>query len=212
MEIVLRFVDKDGHVQKRFFDLIHVVDASSLTLKKEISSVLSRHCLDIQNICGQGHDGASNMCGEWNGLQALFLKDCPYIQCLAHCLQLALVAAAREVSHVHQLFSSLSLFVNVVAASTKWHDQLQAPHATIIANLIASDDIETGSGLNQIGTLQRTIDTQWGSHLNSVQSLLMLLVKFFKMLVKMVIIPSMVMLTVLMIFSHLLSLFFCYIL
>jgi len=71
-------MDKDGHVQERFFDLIHVVDTSSLTLKKQISSVLSRHCLDIQNLHGQGYNGASNMRGEWNGLQALFLKDCPY--------------------------------------------------------------------------------------------------------------------------------------
>jgi len=45
-------MDKDGHVQERFFDLIHVADTSSLTLKKEISIVLSCHCLDIQNLCG----------------------------------------------------------------------------------------------------------------------------------------------------------------
>jgi len=49
---------------------------------------------------------------------------------------------------------------------------LQVAHATIIANLIASDDIETSNGLNQIGTLQRTTDTRWGSHLNFVRSLL----------------------------------------
>ncbi|XP_057760849.1 uncharacterized protein LOC130981262 [Arachis stenosperma] len=100
MSVVLRFVDKHGCVQERFFDLIHVSDTYSLTLKTEISSVLSRHNLDIQNLRGQGYDGASNMRGEWNGLQALFLKDCPfayYIHCLAHRLQLALVSAAKEV-------------------------------------------------------------------------------------------------------------------
>ena len=42
--------------------------------------------------------------------------------------------------------------MNVVIASPKQHDQLPAAHATIIANLIASDDIAMGSGLNQIGT------------------------------------------------------------
>jgi len=142
-----------------------------LTLKKEISSVLSRHYLDIQNLCDQGYDGASNMHGEWNGLQALFFKDCPYayyIHCLAHHLQLALVAIAREVSRVHQFFSNLSLIVNVVTSSPKRHYHLQVAHSTIIENLIASDDIEIGSGLNQIGTLQRVTDTQWGSHLNYV--------------------------------------------
>jgi len=42
------------------------------------------------------------MCGAWNRLQALFLKDCPYayyVYWFAHRLQLALVAAAgNEVS------------------------------------------------------------------------------------------------------------------
>jgi hypothetical protein len=36
---------------------------------------------------GQGYDGASNMRGEWNGLQALFINDCPYayyLHYLAH--------------------------------------------------------------------------------------------------------------------------------
>ena len=39
------------------------------------------------------------MRGEWNGLQALFLNDCPYAygHCLAHCLQLTLVLDFNEV-------------------------------------------------------------------------------------------------------------------
>ena len=44
------------------------------------------------------------MRGEWNGLQALFLKVNPcayYIHCMAHRLQLALVTTAKEVAHVH---------------------------------------------------------------------------------------------------------------
>ncbi|XP_025628279.1 uncharacterized protein [Arachis hypogaea] len=175
MSVVLRFVDKHGCVQERFFDLIHVSDTCSLTLKTEISSVLSRHNLDVQNLRGQGYDGASNMRGEWNGLQALFLKDCPfayYIHCLAHQLQLALVSAAKEVCYVHQFFSKLTLIVNVVTVSPKRHDQLRVAQANNVANLIANDQIVTGSGLNQIGTLQRAEDTRWGSHLNSVCSLL----------------------------------------
>jgi len=39
------------------------------------------------NIRGQGYDGANNMRGECNGLQALFINDCPYayyVHCLAH--------------------------------------------------------------------------------------------------------------------------------
>jgi hypothetical protein len=78
MTIVLRFVDKDGFIQERFFDLVHIKDTSALTLNNGISEILSRYGLNIQNICGQGYDSASNMHSEWKGLQALFLNDCPF--------------------------------------------------------------------------------------------------------------------------------------
>ncbi|XP_028107978.1 uncharacterized protein LOC114306840 [Camellia sinensis] len=61
-----------------FFDIVHVSDTTSATLKEEICIVLSRHNLSVQNIRGQGYDGASNMRGEWTGLQALFLHDCHF--------------------------------------------------------------------------------------------------------------------------------------
>ena len=63
MAIVVRFVDRKGNIKERFLDLIHVKDTTSLTLKDEILSSLSYHNLDVQNIRGQGYDGASNMCG-----------------------------------------------------------------------------------------------------------------------------------------------------
>ena len=50
MTVVYRYVDAEGFVKERFFGLIHVVDTADLTLKKLIYSLLSQHCLDIQNI------------------------------------------------------------------------------------------------------------------------------------------------------------------
>ena len=82
------------------FDIVEVVDTKVLTLKSEICIILARHDLQIQDMQGQGYDGASNMHGAWNGLQALFLKDCPcayYVHCFAHQLQLALVAVSKYV-------------------------------------------------------------------------------------------------------------------
>ncbi|XP_020970069.1 uncharacterized protein LOC107620028 [Arachis ipaensis] len=108
MAIVLRFVTLDGFVKERFFDVVHVTDTCATTLKKELISVLSHYNLQVENIRGQGYDGASNIRDEWNGLQALFLKDSPqayYVHCFAHRLQLALVAASRE-----RLWKSLMFF------------------------------------------------------------------------------------------------------
>ena len=75
-----------------------------MILKKEICVVRSHYNLYIENIQGQWYDGASNMRGERNGLQALFFKECPYayyVHCMAHRLQLALVIVSREVKVVN---------------------------------------------------------------------------------------------------------------
>jgi hypothetical protein len=151
MVVILRFVDVDGFVQERFFDIIHVTDTSAMTLKNKLLSVLSPYNLEIENIRGQGYDGASNMRVQWNGLQALVLRDNPcayYVHCYAHRLQLALVAATREVVHIHEFFTQLTFVVNIVSASSKRHDQLQAAQAINIANMIANDELQTGKGAN----------------------------------------------------------------
>ncbi|GAV90632.1 LOW QUALITY PROTEIN: Dimer_Tnp_hAT domain-containing protein, partial [Cephalotus follicularis] len=43
-----------------------------------------------------------------------------------------------------------------------------------IERLISIDELDTGSGVNQIGTLQRAGDTRWSSHFRLVSSLLRL--------------------------------------
>ncbi|PRQ51924.1 putative HAT dimerization domain, ribonuclease H-like domain-containing protein [Rosa chinensis] len=177
MALVLRFVDGEGFIQERFFDLSHVKDTGAATLKNEICVILSRHSLDVQNIRGQGYDGASNMRGEWKGLQALFLNDCPYtyyVHCFAHRLQLALVAASREVIPVHNFFSHLSFVINVVVSSCKCHDELQDAQIEEIAHLLSIDELESGKGANQIGTLKRPSDTRWSSYFLSLCSLVRL--------------------------------------
>ena len=91
------------------------------------------------------------MHGEWNGLQALFLKDCPYayyIHCMAHKLQLVLVTASREVKDVHQFFNHLVNIINIVVGSSKCNDELQHAQAEQVENIIASNEIETRRGAN----------------------------------------------------------------
>ncbi|XP_061360890.1 uncharacterized protein LOC133304843 [Gastrolobium bilobum] len=174
MALVLRFFDKDGFIKERFFYLCHVQDTSSMTLKNAISKILSHHCLDIQNICGQGYDGSSNMRGEWNGLQALFLNECPcayYVHCFAHRLQLALIAASKEVSSIYLFFQNLNFIINIITASSKRHDQFQAAQISEFERLQTIGELETGTGFNQVGTLKRASDTRWGSHFYSICSL-----------------------------------------
>jgi hypothetical protein len=177
MALVIRFVDKDGFIRERFLDIVHVHDTYSATPKQEICSVLSALKLDVQNIRGQGYDGASNMRGEWNGLQAKFLDECPYayyVHCFAHQLQLALVAASKEVTEVHNFFDHLALIVNTGLSSTKRNDDLRAHQVAELEQLIELSELETGRGANQIGTLQHPGETRWSSHYDSICSLIKL--------------------------------------
>ncbi|KAJ1697371.1 hypothetical protein LUZ63_005883 [Rhynchospora breviuscula] len=153
MAIVLRFVDAQGFIRERFLDIVHVKDTAALTLKNSICAVLSTNNLSVQDIRGQGYDGASNMRGEWNGLQALILKECPYayyVHCMAHQLQLALIAASREVIKVHNFFQEAIHIINVVSSSAKRNDELITQQAEEIAHEIELGELDTGRGANQI--------------------------------------------------------------
>jgi hypothetical protein len=53
LSIVLRYVDKQGHVIERFLGIAHVSNTTTAELKKTIDSVLSKHNLSISRLQGQ---------------------------------------------------------------------------------------------------------------------------------------------------------------
>jgi hypothetical protein len=61
LAIVLRYVDKKGHVIEHFLGTTHVSNTTAAVLKMAIESVLIKHHLSISRLRGQGYDGASNM-------------------------------------------------------------------------------------------------------------------------------------------------------
>ncbi|XP_073019264.1 uncharacterized protein [Primulina eburnea] len=102
---------------------------------------------------GQRYDGASNMSVAFNGLQALFLKDCPYayyVHCFAHRLQLALVAAVEKKISIWIFFSNMMTIVNLVTSSSKRNFELQSYRVNEIARSIVAGEHETGREANQI--------------------------------------------------------------
>ena len=66
----------------------------------------------------------------------------------------------------------LNNIVNIVSVSAKRHSQLHIAHGIEIEQSIASGERETGRGANQSGTLQRAANTRWGSHFNSIYSMI----------------------------------------
>ena len=62
--------------------------------------------------------------------------------------------------------------INIVVGSSKRNDELQYAQGEQIENMIASNEIETRRGANQIDTMQWAGDTRWGSHFQSICSLI----------------------------------------
>nr|XP_029148837.1 uncharacterized protein LOC114925379 [Arachis hypogaea] len=105
-------------------------------------------------------------------IDVVHVKDTTSATLKQEICSLALVAAAKEVVDVHAFFQSLSNIINVVCSSCKRNDELRSAYATEISHLVATNQIETRRGANQIGTLKRSGDTRWSSHFNSICSLL----------------------------------------
>ena len=128
MAVVLRYVDKCGIVKERFVGLVHVTETSSSCLKSSIDSLLAKFKLSLKQVRGQGYDGASNMRGEFNGLQSLIMRESRsayYIHCFAHQLQLVIVVVVRKHKGISNFLTMIHILLNVVGGSAKRRDMIR---------------------------------------------------------------------------------------
>jgi hypothetical protein len=87
---ICRFVNDKGMVVERFLGLKHVEDTTSNALKKALLEMLGGYRLSIARLRGQGYDGASNMRGEFNGLQKQIRDENPHGHCF-YCILLLII-------------------------------------------------------------------------------------------------------------------------
>jgi hypothetical protein len=160
-------VNKKGKVIERFLGIKHVKETTSEALKAALVEVLGDHGLYIRNLRGQGYDGASNMRGEFNGLQKLIRDENPYafyIHCFAHQLQLVVVSVSRCCSSIEDFFEYVGLIVNTTTSSCKRNDLLLDKQRRILLDKWNSGQISSGRGKHQATSVARPGDTRWGSH------------------------------------------------
>ena len=139
--------------------------------------MLSSHNLSISMLRGQGYDGASNMRGEFNGVQKLIRDENPYafyVHCFDHQLQLVVVTVSTFSADIVDFFNYVPLIVSNVGASCMRKDALLAKHQDVLLEKIDKGEIMTGKGLNQESSLARPEYTRWGSHLKTLLRILVM--------------------------------------
>jgi len=162
---------------ERFLGLQHVQSCTAIALKEALVSMLSSHNLSISMLRGQGYDGASNMRGEFNGVQKLIRDENPYafyVHCFAHQLQLVVVTVSTSSADIADFFNYIPLIINNVGASCMRKDALLTKHHDVLLEKIENGEIMTRRGLNQESSLARPVDTRWGSHLKTLLDILVM--------------------------------------
>ncbi|KDO72487.1 hypothetical protein CISIN_1g038425mg, partial [Citrus sinensis] len=92
----------------------------------------------------------------------------------------------KQMAIILRYVDSLGSIVNVLTSSAKRRSELKSVWEAEIIDLIASGEVQTGTGANQIHTLERPGDTRWSSHFRSVSRLLDLFSVVRKVLGKLV--------------------------
>ena len=83
-------------------------------------------------------------------------------------------------------FSTLNSIVNVFGSSPKRHSELKSIREAEIIDLIASGELEIGTGANQICSLQRPGATHWSSYFTLVSRLISMFGSVHEYLEKMI--------------------------
>ena len=120
--IAVRYVDSCYDVHEIPLGLIQLPNTLALTLFHVIKDVLVRCSLPIAKCIGQAYDGAANMSGVHNGLQALMKKEtnhCLYVHCFAHSLSLCVQEVAKKCELLRNGMEFISELVKLIKLSPK---------------------------------------------------------------------------------------------
>ena len=94
MPLILRFVDKEGHIIEEFLKFVDLANGTSgENMAEAIKTEIRSLGLDLRSIREQGCDGASNMSGKYIGAAVRIQNDLPdaiYVHCASHRLNLCI--------------------------------------------------------------------------------------------------------------------------
>ena len=123
LSICVRIVNTDGSYSEHMLNCIKASGTKADELFKVIKDTLDSHDLSFKKLVGQTYDGASNMSGCYNGLQALIKREIGdkvvYVHCYAHTLNLVLSDSAGIALDAAKLFDQLESLYLLFSRSEK---------------------------------------------------------------------------------------------
>ena len=106
MSISICYVDAGYDIHEDTIGLIKLPNTTAQTLFTVMKNILLCCSLPIAQCIGQAYDGAANMSGIQNGVQALIKKECNralYVHCFAHSLNLCLQSVTKQCEVIFEL-------------------------------------------------------------------------------------------------------------
>ena len=109
------------NIQEAALGLVQLPDTKAMTIFNAIKDVLVRCCLPTSHCIGQAYDGASNMSGVRNGVQALMKENssCLYVHCFAHSLNLCVQDVVRKSDLLSNCIEFILQLVQLIKFSPK---------------------------------------------------------------------------------------------
>lgn len=120
VSVNFRIVNDILEAKELFVGFYQVNDIKATTLFKVIGDIFKRFGLDYHKLVGQNYDGAANMSGEFQGLQALVMKEAPlalYLHCVAHSTNLVAQDAMEDVTCARNLIQMGREIINFIRDS-----------------------------------------------------------------------------------------------
>lgn len=162
--IILRYVNDDFCAIEAFLGFYKVENTDGLTLSLLIKDVLVSNGLQLKSLRGQWYDGAASMRGAYKGVQSRIKEENPlalYVHCNAHILNLCLADLSKQVSHVRNVFGTLSALHNFINASSK--------RQAVFDNMHLKLNMKMGDGSS---TLKSLSDTRWSCRIDALESVI----------------------------------------
>ena len=161
LSLSIRWADNDYQIYEDPIGLVQLPDTKAQTIFSVIKDLLIRCSLPLSQCRGQAFDGAANMSGVRNGVQAQEEERALYVHCLAHSLNLCVQAVTKQ----NELMRNTMEFLYELLQLIKFSPKRMTLFDTIRSEVSMNTEVSSP-------TLRNLCPTRWTVRNGSISSVL----------------------------------------